>query len=71
MTASRKSISSEVSLASSDIEKPEDRDTSETAERCTRVLAWLLGGVDERTGVNMEVVGRFRDRDAFRHDAGT
>jgi hypothetical protein len=47
MTASRKSTSSGVSVARSAIERAEERDMSETAERCTRVL----GGVEERAGV--------------------
>ena len=47
ITASRNSISSGVSVASSAVERAEERDTSETAERCTRVL----GGVEERAGV--------------------
>ena len=38
MTASRNSISSGVSLASSAIERADERDTSEMAERCVRAV---------------------------------
>ena len=38
MTASRNSISSGVSLASSAIERADERDASEMAERCVRVV---------------------------------
>ena len=51
ITASRNSTSSGVSLARSAVERAEERDISETAERCTRVVVWLFGGVDERGGV--------------------
>ena len=37
MTASRNSTSSGVSLASSDTERTDERDASETIERCVRV----------------------------------
>ena len=59
ITASRNSISSGVSAASSAIERAEERDTSETAEDC--------GGVEARAGMK-DMRGRERglliDRDA-------
>jgi hypothetical protein len=47
ITASRNSILSGVSVASSAVERAEELNTSETTERCVRVI----GGVERRAGV--------------------